>query len=113
MLKPIPKSIEDKVNNTQTYLQNPPKMGPKSLPGTLQGALLQKVRFFPPKFVPMVPKWEPRAATPISFPGQRNSWELLAQSMQNLCICHTYFIHIPYVSHKKAMPKLNPKKHKK
>ena len=62
MPKLNPKNIKNKVKNTQKYLQNPPKMGPKSLPGTLQGALLQKMRFFPPKFVPMVPKWSPEGA---------------------------------------------------
>ena len=40
-------------------------MGPKSLPGTLLGALLQKVLFFLRFFVPMVAKWEPRGSPKI------------------------------------------------
>ena len=49
MPKLNPKNIKNKVKITQKYLQNPPKMGPKSLPGTLQGTLLQKMSLFPPK----------------------------------------------------------------
>ena len=45
MPKLNPKNIKNKVKNTQKYLPNPPKMGTKSLPGTLLGALLQKVFF--------------------------------------------------------------------
>ena len=45
MPKLNPKNIKNKVKNTQKYLQNPPKMGPKCLPGTLLAALLQKVPF--------------------------------------------------------------------
>ena len=48
MPKLNPKNIKNKVKNTQKYLPNPPKMRPKSLPGTLLGALLQKVFNFPP-----------------------------------------------------------------
>ena len=66
MLNLNPKNIKKKVKNTQKYLPNPPKMGPKSLPGTLLGALLQKVPNFPPIFVPRVAKWEPRGSSKIS-----------------------------------------------
>ena len=50
MPKLNPKNIKNNVKNTQEYLPNPPKMGAKSLPGTLLGALLQKVPNFPPNF---------------------------------------------------------------
>ena len=66
MLKLNPKNIKNKVKHTQKYLPNPPKMGPKSLPGTLLGALLQKVLFLHPIFVPMVPKWKPRGSPQIT-----------------------------------------------
>ena len=41
-------------------------MGPKSLPGTLLGALLQKVLFLHLIVVPMVAKWEPRGSPKIT-----------------------------------------------
>ena len=52
MPKLNPKNIKNKAKQTQKYIPNPRKMGPKSLPGTLLGALLQKVQFFTPIFCP-------------------------------------------------------------
>ena len=66
MPKLNPKNIKNKVKNTQKYLPNPPKMGPKSLPGTLLGALLQKVLFLYLIFVPMEVQWEPRGSSKIT-----------------------------------------------
>jgi len=66
MPKLNPKNIKNKVKNTQKYLPNPPKMGPKSLPGTLLGALLQKVLFLHLIFVPMEVQWEPRGTSKIT-----------------------------------------------
>ena len=72
MPKLNPKNIKNKLKITQNYLQNPPKMGPKSLPGTLLGALLQKVRFLHLIFVPMEVQWEPRGSSKITK-NQKNS----------------------------------------
>ena len=66
MPKLNPKNIKNKLKNTQKYLPNPPKMGPKSLPGTLLGALLQKVQFLHLIFVPKVTKWEPRVSPKVT-----------------------------------------------
>ena len=66
MPKLNPKNIKNKVKNTQKYLPNPPKMGTKSLPGTLLGALLQKVLFLHLIFVPMEVQWEPRGSLKIT-----------------------------------------------
>ena len=66
MPKLNPKNIKNKVKNTQKYLPNPPKMGTKSLPGTLLGALLQKVLFLHLLFVPMEVQWEPRGTSKIT-----------------------------------------------
>ena len=66
MPKLNPKNINNYVKNTKKYLPNPPKMDPKSLPGTLLGALLQKVTLFHPNLVPLVAKWEPRGSPKIT-----------------------------------------------
>ena len=66
MLKLDPKNIKNQVNNTHKYLPNPPKMGPKSLPGTLLGALLQKVLCLHLLFEPMKAQWEPRGTPKIT-----------------------------------------------
>ena len=66
MPKLNPKNIKNKVKNTQKYLPNPPKMGTKSLPGTLLGALLQKVLFLNLIFLPMEVQWEPRGSPKIT-----------------------------------------------
>ena len=66
MPKLNPKNIKNKVKNTQKYLPNPPKMGTKSLPGTLLGALLQKVLFLHLIFVAMEVQWEPRRSSKTS-----------------------------------------------
>ena len=62
MLKLTQKNIKNKVKNTQKYLPNPPKMGAKSLPGTLLGALLQKVLFFPQFSCQWSPNGSPEGA---------------------------------------------------
>ena len=66
MPKLNPKNIKHKLKNTQKYLPNPPKMGPKSLPGTLLGGLLQKVLFLHRIFVPREVQWEPRGTSKIT-----------------------------------------------
>ena len=60
------KNIKNKIKNTQKYLPNPPKMGPKSLPGTLLGALLPKVLLFHQISIPMEVQWEPRGSSKIT-----------------------------------------------
>ena len=52
LLKLKPKNIENIVKKTHEYLPNPPKMGPKSFPGTLLGTLLQMVFLFTPNYRP-------------------------------------------------------------
>ena len=66
MPKLNPKNIKNKLKNTQKYLPNPPKMSPKSLPGTLLGAFLQKVLFLHQNFLPMEVQWEPRGSPKIT-----------------------------------------------
>ena len=65
--KTQPKKHQNKVKHNQKYLPNPPKMGSKFFPGTLLGALLQKVLFLHLIFVPMVAKWEPRGSSKIIY----------------------------------------------
>ena len=62
MPKLNPKNIKSTVRNTQKYLPNPPKMGPKSLPGTLLGALLQKMSLFPQFSCQWSPNGSPEGA---------------------------------------------------
>ena len=45
MLKLNQRNNKNKVKNTQQYLPNPPKMGPKSIPGTLLGAAGENMPF--------------------------------------------------------------------
>ena len=66
MPKLNPKHIKNNVKNTQKYLPNPSKKDPKYLPGTLLGALLQKVLFLHLLFVPMELQWEPRGSSKIT-----------------------------------------------
>ena len=60
------KNIEKYVNNIPKYLPNPAKVGSKSAPATLLGALLQKVALFHQIIVPLVAKWEPRGSHKIT-----------------------------------------------
>jgi len=65
------------------YLPNPSKIDTKSLPGTLLGALLQKVTFFHPIGIPMVAKWEPRGSPKITK-NHKNSKKVGAKNTSGI-----------------------------
>ena len=82
--KTHPKNIKHKVTHTQKYLPNQSKIGPKSLPGTLLGALLQEVVFFLTIFVPTETTWEPRGSSTIKKNTKTRKKKVLKKHLKSV-----------------------------